>query len=128
MKIGVYSKMKSLLTALAMSTVLVGTNASAQTDAFITGQVGTIRQAAEASNQVRVNLIGATTDASTCQTRNFAVVLENDAANFTNLYAALLTARALGSNVQFSFDTNTCTTPTPGGASFAIVKELFLEN
>ena len=46
--------MKSLLTILAMSTVLVATSVSAQNGAFISGQVGTIRQAVEGSNQVRV--------------------------------------------------------------------------
>lgn len=119
-------KTKSLLIA----TLLFMTSGSvlAQSDAFITGQVGTIRQAADASNQVRVNLIGANTNASTCQTRNFAVVMENDSDNFKNLYAAVLTARALGATVQFAFDIGTCTPPTPGGASFAIVKEVFLEN
>ena len=59
---------------------------------------------------------------------NFAIVLENDTANFKNIYAALLTARALGATVQFGFDTNTCTTANSFGASFAIAREVFIEN
>jgi hypothetical protein len=119
--------MKLLITTAVLSALLT-TTVSAQTNAFISGQVGTIRQATDASNQVRVNLIGANTDASTCQTRNFAVVLENDSANFKNIYAAVLTARALEATVQFAFDPSVCTVVNSFGASFAIANEVFLEN
>ena len=43
-----------------------------------------------------------------CATKNYAVAISTDHPNFKNLYAAILTAKALGSTVQFAVKQNEC--------------------
>ena len=89
-----------------IAAILVGSMSfTANADVFTgDGQVTNIRQSSSTTLQINHTAV----NANSCATKTYAVAISTDHPNFKNLYAAILTAKALGSTTQFALHDNEC--------------------
>lgn len=102
---------------IILAAMLIGTTFSANASVFSgDGTIGNIRQSAGATLQINHSAVVA----NTCSTKNYAVALETTHTNFKNIYAAVLTARAMGATVQFAVFDNQCINGFPEVEIFTV--------
>ena len=68
------------------------------------GQITNIRQ----SNSTTLQVNHTAVVANNCATKLYGVAIQTSHPNFKNIYAAILTAKAMGSNTQFALYDNQC--------------------
>lgn len=88
-----------------LTCLLAATSISANADVFTgDGTIQNIRQSAATTLQINHSAVVA----NGCATKTFGVAISTEHPNFKNMYAAILTAKALGSTTQFALKDNDC--------------------